>query len=86
MAALCNKSYNLKFQNNLFFLKNIILHSFCRVGKAKIATGVGLAGLGLVTGNSGLTNKGTQLAALGVGSKLLAHVLGKRSIPGEVVH
>jgi len=57
-----------------------------KVGKAKIATGVGLAGLGLVTGNSGLTNKGTQLAALGVGSKLLAHVLGKRSISEEVAH
>ena len=57
-----------------------------RVGKAKIVTGAGLAGLGLLTGNSGLTNKGTQLAALGVGSKLLAHVIGKRSVPEETMH
>merc|ERR1712179_809851 len=43
-----------------------------KVGKAKIVTG---AGLGLVTGNNGLTNTGLNVAALGVGSKLLAHVL-----------
>jgi len=55
-----------------------------KVGKAKIVTGAGLAGLGLVTGNSGLTNTGLNVAALGVGSKLLAHVLGKRSIPEEL--
>ena len=55
-----------------------------RVGKAKIVTGAGLAGLGLLTGNSKLTNTGTKLAALGVGSKLLAHAFGKRSIPEEV--
>jgi len=54
-----------------------------KVGKAKIVTGAGLAGLGLLTGNSKLTNTGTKLAALGVGSKLLAHVVGKRSIPEE---
>merc|ERR1712179_829416 len=57
-----------------------------KVGKAKIVTGAGLAGLGLVTGNNGLTNTGLNVAALGVGSKLLAHVLGKRSLPEEIVH
>jgi len=45
-----------------------------KIGTAKIVAGAGLTGLGLVTNNNGLTNAGLNLGALGVGSKLLAHV------------
>jgi len=48
------------------------------VGRAKIGIGAGLAGVGLLTGNQGLTNTGVNVAALGVGSSLLAHVFGKK--------
>ena len=51
-----------------------------RVGTAKIVGGLGLAGLGLTTDNNGLVNAGGKIAALGVGSKLLAHVFGKKII------
>jgi len=49
-----------------------------KVGTAKIVGGLGLAGLGLATNNNGLVNAGGNIAALGVGSKLLAHVFGKK--------
>ena len=49
-----------------------------RLGTAKIVAGAGLTGLGLVTNNNGLTNAGLNIGALGVGSKLLAHVFGKK--------
>merc|ERR1712020_160133 len=49
-----------------------------QVGTAKILAGAGLAGLGIATNNNGLTNAGLNIGALGVGSKLLAHVIGKK--------
>jgi len=48
------------------------------LGTAKVVGGAALTGLGLVTNNNGLTNAGLNIGALGVGSKLLAHVFGRK--------
>jgi hypothetical protein len=49
-----------------------------QVGTAGVLGGATLTGLGLLTNNNGLTNTGLNLGAAGVGSKLLAHVFGKK--------
>ena len=49
-----------------------------RVGTAGVLGGATLTGVGLLTNNNGLTNAGLNLGAAGVGSKLLAHVFGKK--------
>merc|ERR1739844_201091 len=43
-------------------------------GKNKFIAGAGIAGLGLLTGNQGITNLGTNLAGLGLKTKLAAHL------------
>ena len=45
-----------------------------RHGKNKFVVGAGLAGLGLLTGNTGLSNLGTNVAGLGLKTKLAAHL------------
>ena len=50
-----------------------------RVGTAGVVGGAALTGFGLLTNNKGLTNTGLNVGAAGVGSKLLAHVIGKRN-------
>ena len=42
-------------------------------GATKVATGLGLGALGLVTGNQGLQNTGAGLVKLGLASKVAAH-------------
>jgi len=49
-----------------------------KVGTAGVLGGATLTGVGLLTNNNGLTNAGLNLGAAGVGSKLLAHVFGKK--------
>jgi len=43
-------------------------------GKNKFIAGAGIAGFGLLTGNTGLTSLGTNLAGLGLKTKLAAHL------------
>merc|ERR1712172_237008 len=43
-------------------------------GKNKFIAGAGIAGLGLLTGNAGITSLGTNLAGLGLKTKLAAHL------------
>merc|ERR1712038_382164 len=50
-----------------------------QVGTAGVLGGATLTGVGLLTNNKGLTNTGLNIGAAGVGSKLLAHVIGKRN-------
>merc|ERR1712223_956360 len=50
-----------------------------QVGTAGVVGGAALTGFGLLTNNKGLTNTGLNVGAAGVGSKLLAHVIGKRN-------
>ena len=45
-----------------------------RHGKNKFIAGAGIAGLGLLTGNAGITSLGTNLAGLGLKTKLAAHL------------
>merc|ERR1711953_501410 len=42
-------------------------------GATKVATGLGLGALGLITGNQGLQNTGAGLVKLGLASKVAAH-------------
>ena len=55
-----------------------IFHTIYGVGTAEVLGGATLTGVGLLTNNNGLTNAGLNLGAAGVGSKLLAHVFGKK--------
>merc|ERR1719411_2376921 len=50
-----------------------------QVGTAGVVGGAALTGVGLLTNNKGLTNTGLNIGAAGIGSKLLAHVIGKRN-------
>merc|ERR1711935_123059 len=43
-------------------------------GKNKFLAGAGLAGIGLLTGNAGITSLGTNLAGLGLKTKVAAHL------------
>ena len=45
-----------------------------RHGKNKFIAGAGIKGLGLLTGNAGITSLGTNLAGLGLKTKLAAHL------------
>merc|ERR1712110_909269 len=50
------------------------------VGTGKVVAGLGLAGYGLATNNNDFINAGGNLSVLGAGTKLLAHVFGKKKI------
>ena len=43
-------------------------------GATKVATGLGLGALGLLTGNQGLQTTGAGLVKLGLASKVAAHI------------
>ena len=51
----------------------IIGFQFFSHGATKVATGLGLGALGLITGNQGLQNTGAGLVKLGLASKVAAH-------------
>ena len=65
-------------QNANYYVIYKIFHTIYRVGTAGVLGGATLTGVGLLTNNNGLTNAGLNLGAAGVGSKLLAHVFGKK--------
>ena len=73
---------NLKFQIIelilMYLFKIWILKTFYRVffrhGKNKFFVGAAIAGAGLLTGNQGITSLGTNLAGLGLKTKLAAHL------------
>merc|ERR1711971_919904 len=44
------------------------------LGKNKFIAGAGLAGFGFLTGNAGLASLGTNLAGLGLKTKVAAHL------------
>ena len=54
---------------NFFFYSIIFRH-----GKNKFIAGAAIAGAGLLTGNAGITSFGTNLAGLGLKTKLAAHL------------
>jgi len=43
-------------------------------GKNKFIAGAGISGLGLLTGNAGISSLGTNVAGLGLKTKLAAHL------------
>ena len=65
-------------QNANYYVIYKIFRTIYRVGTAGVLGGATLTGVGLLTNNNGLTNAGLNLGAAGVGSKLLAHVFGKK--------
>ena len=69
---------NKNGQNANYYVIYKIFHTIYRVGTAGVLGGATLTGVGLLTNNNGLTNAGLNLGAAGVGSKLLAHVFGKK--------
>ena len=71
-------STNRNGQSRKNYVLYNILHTIYRVGTAGVLGGATLTGVGLLTNNNGLTNAGLNLGAAGVGSKLLAHVFGKK--------
>ena len=56
-----------------FFKKQFFI--FYRHGTQKALIGAGLFGLGAITGNRGLQDTGAAIGALGLGTKLGAHIL-----------
>ena len=72
-------TYYYCYQLNAEYIKNLFnIHQHCRVGTGKVVAGLGLAGYGLATNNNNFINAGGNLAVLGAGTKLLAHVFGKK--------
>jgi len=59
-------------------MNTVDLTHFFSLGTAKLVGGAALTGLGLVTRNDGLTNAGLNIGALGVGTKLAAHLFGRK--------
>merc|ERR1712226_982818 len=45
-------------------------------GTTKLVTGLGLLGIGALTGNQDITNVGSAIPTLGIGTKIAAHLFG----------
>merc|ERR1711990_523624 len=58
-----------------FFGINLNQESAKQHGTQKALIGAGLFGLGAITGNQGLQDTGAAIGALGLGTKLGAHIL-----------
>ena len=61
-----------------FDIKTFSIIQF-RHGKNKFVVGAAIAGAGLLTGNQGITSLGTNVAALGLKTKLAAHLFPSTS-------
>ena len=70
MPKLKFKYYVLHQDLDFIFYYSIIF----RHGRNKFNAGAGLAVLGLLTGNAGITSLGTNLAGLGLKTKVAAHL------------
>ena len=51
-----------------------------RHGTTKLVTGLGLLGIGALTGNQAVTDTGSALTTLGIGTNIAAHFLGWNKI------
>ena len=64
--------YNVLHQDLIWFFSFYFI--IVRHGRNKFNAGAGLAVLGLLTGNAGITSLGTNLAGLGLKTKVAAHL------------
>ena len=58
----------------IFFIKIQMIN--CSHGTTKVVAGLGLLGLGALTGNQDVTNLGSAVTTLGIGTKVAAHLFG----------
>ena len=54
----------------------IKFNKICSHGTTKLVTGLGLLGIGALTGNQDITNVGSAISTLGIGTKIAAHLFG----------
>ena len=52
------------------------IYNLCSHGTTKVVAGLGLLGLGALTGNQDVTNLGSAVTTLGIGTKVAAHLFG----------
>lgn len=80
MVALNSKSSSNFMVLDLYTI-HIALGKLClsfSVGTTALLGGLGVAGLGAVTGNTHLRNSGLNVAIAGGATKVLGHLLGKK--------
>ena len=61
-------------------MKTFSFYNLARHGTTKLVTGLGLLGIGALTGNQAVTDTGSALTTLGIGTNIAAHFLGWNKI------
>ena len=64
------------FKKNVYYSENLLFYNWARHGTTKLVTGLGLLGIGALTGNQAVTDTGSALTTLGIGTNIAAHFLG----------
>ena len=64
----------------MYIVKTFFFHNLARHGTTKLVTGLGLLGIGALTGNQAVTDTGSALTTLGIGTNIAAHFLGWNKI------
>ena len=64
----------------MYIVKTFFFYNLARHGTTKLVTGLGLLGIGALTGNQAVTDTGSALTTLGIGTNIAAHFLGWNKI------